>query len=37
LLPHQVAPQLTAARASSQSMILRFLTDVDPAFARAQY
>lgn len=37
LLPHQVAPEQTGARATSQSMILRFLTDIDPAFARAQY
>jgi hypothetical protein len=37
LLPHQVFPQLSGARASSQAMIQRFLVDIDPAFARAQY
>ena len=37
LLPHQVAPMTTGARATSQSMIQRFLVEIDPAFARAQY
>ncbi|MGX7673549.1 hypothetical protein [Plantactinospora sp. DSM 117369] len=41
LLPHRVDPATGApaegARATSQSMILRFLVDVDPGFAREQY
>jgi hypothetical protein len=37
LLPHQVAPQPSGARGSSQAMIQRFLVDIDPAFARTQY
>ena len=37
LLPHQVTPATVGARASSQGMIQRFLVDIDPAFARAQY
>ncbi|MEI8408541.1 MULTISPECIES: hypothetical protein [unclassified Kribbella] len=37
LMPHQVTPVTTGARASSQSMIQRFLVEIDPAFARAQY
>ncbi|MFG1815757.1 hypothetical protein ACGFIF_18480 [Kribbella sp. NPDC049174] len=37
LMPHQVEPATTGARASSQSMIQRFLVEIDPAFARAQY
>jgi hypothetical protein len=41
LLPHRVDPDdgqpLEGARGSSQSVIQRFLIDVDPAFARAQY
>ncbi|WP_043961924.1 hypothetical protein [Micromonospora haikouensis] len=41
LLPHRVDPVTGApaevARATSQSVIQRFLVDVDPAFARAQY
>lgn len=37
LLPHQVVPQVSGARGSSQAMIQRFLIDVDPAFARTQY
>ncbi|WP_344191485.1 hypothetical protein [Kribbella karoonensis] len=37
LLPHQVVPQVTGARGSSQTMIQRFLVDIDPTFARAQY
>ncbi|HEY3508928.1 hypothetical protein [Kribbella sp. NPDC051137] len=37
LLPHQVVPQVTAARGSSQAMIQRFLVDIDPTFARSQY
>ena len=36
LLPHQVVPQVSGARGSSQAMIQRFLIDVDPAFARTQ-
>ncbi|HZX02189.1 hypothetical protein [Kribbella sp.] len=37
LLPHQVVPHVTGARGSSQAMIQRFLVDIDPTFARAQY
>ena len=37
LMPHQVEPQQAGPRASSQSMIQRFLVEIDPAFARAQY
>ncbi|MEV0803960.1 hypothetical protein AB0I34_40145 [Kribbella sp. NPDC050281] len=37
LIPHQVAPVTTGARASSQSIIQRFLVEIDPVFARAQY
>jgi hypothetical protein len=37
LMPHQVVPEKTGARASSQSMIQRFLVEIDPAFARSQY
>ncbi|MFI7061940.1 hypothetical protein ACIBL3_13220 [Kribbella sp. NPDC050124] len=37
LLPHQVEPETVGARATSQSMIQRFLVEIDPAFARAQY
>jgi hypothetical protein len=37
LLPHQAVPQVSGARGSSQTMIQRFLIDVDPAFARTQY
>ncbi|MGW5919939.1 hypothetical protein ACWFPY_13155 [Nocardia fluminea] len=41
LLPHQVSPtdgsMLTGARATSQTAILRFLPEIDPAFARSQY
>ncbi|TWD79574.1 hypothetical protein FB561_0636 [Kribbella amoyensis] len=37
LLPHQVTPATTGARATSQSMIQRFLVEIDPAFARSQY
>ena len=41
LLPHQVdvdtGMPLEGARGSSQSMIQRFLVDLDPAFAREQY
>jgi hypothetical protein len=37
LMPHQVAPVTTGARASSQSIIQRFLVEIDPAFARSQY
>ena len=37
LLPHQVAPATIGARGSSQALVQRFLVDIDPAFARAQY
>jgi hypothetical protein len=41
LLPHRVGPDtgrpLDGARGSSQSIIERFLVDVDPTFAREQY
>jgi hypothetical protein len=37
LLPHQVVPQTSGARGSSQAMIQRFLIDIDPDFARTQY
>ncbi|TCK00348.1 hypothetical protein [Nocardia alba] len=41
LLPHQVSPtdgsMLTGARATSQTVILRFLPEIDPAFATSQY
>lgn len=37
LLPHQTAPSTTGPRGSSQSLILRFLPEVDPAWARVQY
>ncbi|MEV4203370.1 hypothetical protein [Nocardia salmonicida] len=41
LLPHQVSPtdgsMTTGARATSQTVILRFLPEIDPAFARNQY
>ncbi|MET7426678.1 hypothetical protein [Dactylosporangium sp. NPDC005555] len=41
LLPHRVDPDsgspLEVARATSQSVIHRFLGDIDPAFAREQY
>ncbi|MBB4760823.1 hypothetical protein ACFQFC_32230 [Amorphoplanes digitatis] len=41
LLPHTVDPVTGAptsvARGTSQSIIQRFLVDIDPAFARAQY
>ncbi|WUJ72962.1 hypothetical protein OG809_06755 [Kribbella soli] len=37
LLPHQVAPEESGARGSSQAMIQRFLVDIDPTFARTQY
>jgi hypothetical protein len=37
LLPHQVVPQVSGARGSSQAMIQRFLIDIDPTFARTQY
>src|SRR5207248_2280587 len=40
-LPHRVDPDtgdpVEVARGSSQSIILRFLIEVDPDFARAQY
>ncbi|MGS2807171.1 hypothetical protein [Nocardia sp. MW-W600-9] len=40
LLPHEVAPdgtQLDGARATSQTVILRFLPELDADFARSQY
>ncbi|WP_433162561.1 hypothetical protein [Kribbella sp. CA-247076] len=37
LMPHQATPETTGARGSSQSIIQRFLVEIDPAFARAQY
>ncbi|MFE3544192.1 hypothetical protein ACFXK0_14610 [Nocardia sp. NPDC059177] len=41
LLPHQVSAAdgspRTGARATSQTVILRFLPEIDPAFARQQY
>ncbi|MFB7876669.1 hypothetical protein ACFC06_15560 [Nocardia sp. NPDC056064] len=41
LLPHQVSAfdgsMTTAARATSQTIILRFLPDIDPLFAAQQY
>ncbi|TDD26686.1 hypothetical protein E1218_12655 [Kribbella turkmenica] len=37
LMPHQVEPATTGARASSQGVIQRFLVEIDPAFGRAQY
>ncbi|OJF10171.1 hypothetical protein [Couchioplanes caeruleus] len=41
LMPHSVDPgtgaPLSVARGSSQSMIQRFLADIDPEFAREQY
>ncbi|HET6985670.1 MAG TPA: hypothetical protein VFI00_03605 [Kribbella sp.] len=37
LLPHKVAPETIGARGSSQALLQRFLVDIDPAFARAQY
>lgn len=41
LVPHTVDPvsgrPTSVARGTSQSLILRFLVDVDPAFARSQY
>jgi hypothetical protein len=37
LMPHQVTPAMTGARATSQSIIQRFLVEIDPTFARAQY
>ncbi|TCM51817.1 hypothetical protein [Kribbella sp. VKM Ac-2568] len=37
LMPHQVTPVSTGARATSQSMIHRFLVEIDPDFARSQY
>ncbi|MBL1077730.1 hypothetical protein JK358_25340 [Nocardia sp. 2] len=41
LLPHQVSPKdgslLESARATSQTVILRFLPEIDPDFAKSQY
>ncbi|MEV8374384.1 hypothetical protein AB0P21_16700 [Kribbella sp. NPDC056861] len=37
LMPHQVTPVSSGARGTSQTMIHRFLLEIDPAFARSQY
>ncbi len=37
LLPHQATPVMEGARGSSQSMIQRFLPEIDPAWAGQQY
>ncbi|TDO49409.1 hypothetical protein EV643_106381 [Kribbella sp. VKM Ac-2527] len=37
LMPHQAAPVVTGARATSQSIIHRFLVEIDAGFARSQY
>jgi hypothetical protein len=37
LLPHQATPVVEGARGSSQSMIQRFLPEIDPAWAGQQY
>ncbi|BDT99458.1 hypothetical protein [Nocardia sputorum] len=37
LLPHRAAPMMEGARGSSQSMIQRFLPEIDPAWAAQQY
>ncbi|MEV6335425.1 hypothetical protein AB0M12_11990 [Nocardia vinacea] len=37
LLPHRATPMNEGARGSSQSMIQRFLPEIDPAWARQQY
>lgn len=37
LLPHQVEPQLTGARGTSQSIIQRFLPEIDADWARTEY
>lgn len=37
LLPHRVRPVTESARGSSQSLIQRFLPEIDPEWAREQY
>ncbi|GAB3427276.1 hypothetical protein [Flindersiella endophytica] len=37
MLPHQVEPQLTGARATSQSIIQRFLPEIDAGWAGEDY
>src|SRR5262249_6019969 len=37
LLPHQTEPRVVGARASSQSVIQRFLPEIDPDWADGQY
>ncbi|MFI5711569.1 hypothetical protein [Kribbella sp. NPDC051620] len=37
LMPHQVTPVSTGARGTSQTLIHRFLLEIDPGFARSQY
>lgn len=37
LMPHQVTPATTGARGTSQTVIHRFLLEIDPEFARSQY
>jgi len=37
LLPHQVRPVWSGARGSSQSLVQRFLPEIDEAWAREQY
>lgn len=37
LMPHQAEPAQAGARATSQSMIQRFLPEIDAGFARSQY
>jgi hypothetical protein len=37
LMPHQVTPLSTGARGTSQTLIHRFLLEIDPEFARSQY
>ncbi|WBQ06308.1 hypothetical protein [Kribbella sp. CA-293567] len=37
LMPHQVTPVSTGARGTSQTVMHRFLLEIDPAFARSQY
>jgi hypothetical protein len=36
-MPHQVTPISTGARGTSQTLIHRFLLEIDPGFARSQY
>jgi hypothetical protein len=37
LLPHRAAPRVEGARGSSQSVIQRFLPEIDPDWAESQY